>query len=130
MGQISNSLLEMAIEADVEQTHPAQCDLLGLIDGLQELNLSQAEVLSLETKVKFEGYIAKQAKDAETLQKQEDILLPADLDYLHMDGLRLEARQKLDAIRPRSIGQASRISGVNPADVSVLLLTLRKRNLL
>lgn len=105
-------------------------DLLGLIEGLRELNLNQAEVLSLETKVKFEGYIAKQAKDAETLQKQEDILLPADLDYLHMDGLRLEARQKLDAIRPRSIGQASRISGVNPADVSVLLLTLRKRNLL
>lgn len=105
-------------------------DLVTLIPELGELQLSENEVLSLETKVKFEGYIVKQKKDAESLQKQESILLPEDLDYLHMDGLRLEARQKLDAIRPRSIGQASRISGVNPADVSVLLLTLRKRNLI
>ncbi len=105
-------------------------DLVPLIEGLKELDLNEGEVLSLETKVKFEGYIVKQKKDAEALQKKEDILLPADLDYLNMDGLRLEARQKLDAVRPRSVGQASRISGVNPADVSVLLLTLRKRNLL
>lgn len=105
-------------------------DLVPLIDGLEALHLDQSEILSLETKVKFEGYIAKQKKDAEALEKQESILLPSDLDYLSMDGLRLEARQKLDAVRPRSVGQASRISGVNPADVSVLLLTLRKRNLI
>ncbi|MDY6392890.1 MAG: tRNA uridine-5-carboxymethylaminomethyl(34) synthesis enzyme MnmG [Bacilli bacterium] len=105
-------------------------DLLPLMDGLSDFGLNEDAILSLETKVKFEGYIVKQKKDAENLLKQESILLPTDLDYLHMDGLRLEARQKLDAVRPVSIGQASRISGVNPADVSVLLLTLRKRNLI
>ena len=105
-------------------------DLLPLMDGLASFGLSSDAVLSLETKVKFEGYIVKQKKEAEALLKQDGIILPEDIDYLHMDGLRLEARQKLDAIRPLSLGQASRISGVNPADVSVLLLTLRKRNLL
>lgn len=105
-------------------------DLLPLMEGLEDFHLNQDAILSLETKVKFEGYIAKQKKEAESLIRQEGIILPEDIDYLHMDGLRLEARQKLDAIRPLSLGQASRISGVNPADVSVLLLTLRKRNLL
>lgn len=105
-------------------------DLLPLMEGLADFHLNQDAILSLETKVKFEGYIAKQKKEAESLIRQEGIILPEDIDYLHMDGLRLEARQKLDAIRPLSLGQASRISGVNPADVSVLLLTLRKRNLL
>ena len=105
-------------------------DLLPMMTGLSEFGLNEDAILALETKVKFEGYIAKQKKDAEGLLQQEGILLPADLDYLHMDGLRLEARQKLDAVRPISVGQASRISGVNPADVSVLLLTLRKMNLL
>ncbi|MBO5528146.1 MAG: tRNA uridine-5-carboxymethylaminomethyl(34) synthesis enzyme MnmG, partial [Bacilli bacterium] len=105
-------------------------DLLPLMDGLKDFGLNEDAILSLETKVKFEGYIVKQKKDAENLAKQEKILLPEDLDYLHIDGLRLEARQKLAAVKPFSIGQASRISGVNPADVSVLLLTLRKRGLL
>ena len=105
-------------------------DLLPLMDRLPGFGLNDDAILSLETKVKFEGYIAKQKKEAADLAKQENIHLPEDLDYLHMDGLRLEARQKLDAVRPISIGQASRISGVNPADISVLLLTLRKRNLL
>ncbi len=105
-------------------------DLLPLMEGLEDFHLNQDAILSLETKVKFEGYIANQKKEAESLIRQEGIILPEDIDYLHMDGLRLEARQKLNAIRPLSLGQASRISGVNPADVSVLLLTLRKRNLL
>ncbi|MCR5349057.1 MAG: tRNA uridine-5-carboxymethylaminomethyl(34) synthesis enzyme MnmG [Bacilli bacterium] len=104
-------------------------ELVPLMDGLSSFGLNEDAMLALETKVKFEGYIVKQKKEAEDLQKREHILLPADIDYLHMDGLRLEARQKLDAVRPRSLGQAGRISGVNPADVSVLLLTLRKRGL-
>ena len=105
-------------------------ELIGITPGLEEFHLLEDEALSLETRIKFEGYVLKQKKEAESLMKQEGILLPKDLDYLHMDGLRLEARQKLDAVRPYSLGQASRISGVNPADVSVLLLTLRKKNLL
>ncbi len=105
-------------------------DLLPLMPGLEAFHLNDDAILSLETKVKFEGYLVKQKRDAENLLKQENLELPSDLDYLHMDGLRLEARQKLDAVRPLSIGQASRISGVNPADVSVLLLNLKKMGIL
>ena len=105
-------------------------DLLPLMPGLEAFHLNEDAILSLETKVKFEGYLIKQKKDAENLLKQENLRLPEDLDYLHMDGLRLEARQKLDAVRPLSIGQASRISGVNPADVSVLLLNLKRLGIL
>ena len=101
-------------------------DLLPLMPGLEAFALHDDAILSLETKVKFEGYLVKQKKDAENLLKQENLHLPEGLDYLHMDGLRLEARQKLDAVRPLSIGQASRISGVNPADVSILLLNLKR----
>lgn len=105
-------------------------DLLKFMPALEEYRLNDDAILSLETRVKFEGYLIKQKKDAENLLKQENLHLPENLDYLHMDGLRLEARQKLDAVRPLSIGQASRISGVNPADVSVLLLNLKKMGVL
>ncbi|HOC81142.1 MAG TPA: hypothetical protein PKK21_04650, partial [Bacilli bacterium] len=57
-------------------------------------------------------------------------ILPENIDYLHIDGLALEARQKLMAIKPRTIGQASRVGGVNPSDISVLVLTLKRRGLL
>ena len=65
-------------------------------------------------------------KQIEEFKRIEARKLPADLDYLNMDGLRIEARQKLDAQRPLSVGQASRISGVSPADIGVLLVTLEK----
>ena len=105
-------------------------ELIPLFEDLQSLELRGDDILSLETKVKFEGYIAKQKKEAEAMLHQESIPLSADLDYGSMDGLRLEARQKLSLHRPMTVGQASRIPGVNPADISVLLLTLKKRNLL
>ena len=76
--------------------------------------------------LKYAGYIEKQLAQIERFKKLEDKALPADLDYLNMDGLRIEARQKLDAQRPLSVGQASRISGVSPADIGVLLVTLEK----
>ncbi|MBQ2070189.1 MAG: tRNA uridine-5-carboxymethylaminomethyl(34) synthesis enzyme MnmG [Bacilli bacterium] len=98
-----------------------------LDESLSSLSLDYDEVLSLETIVKFEGYLNKQKKEAERLMKAEEQTLPIDLDYLHMDGLRLEARQKLDAVRPLTLAQASRIPGVNPADLSILLLALRKK---
>ena len=78
--------------------------------------------------VKYEGYIEKQKKEAQKLAKLEEMKLPTDIDYLHMDGLALEARQKLDKVKPISIGQASRISGVNPADISMLILHLKKEH--
>ena len=76
--------------------------------------------------VKYEGYIEKAKKDAQKLNKLEEVKIPAGMNYLNMDGLRLEARQKFDKIQPRTIGQASRISGVNPSDISVLLLHIKK----
>ena len=101
-------------------------ELEGLYNELPSLGLDYDAVLSLETIVKFGGYLVKQQKEAERLRKAEEVKLSKDYDYLHMDGLRLEARQKLDAIRPLTLAQASRIPGVNPADLSILLLYIRK----
>ena len=88
--------------------------------------LSAHERSKVEVELKYAGYIEKQLAQIERFKKLEDKALPADLDYLNMDGLRIEARQKLDAQRPLSVGQASRISGVSPADIGVLLVTLEK----
>ena len=79
----------------------------------------------VEIQVKYAGYIARQERQVEEMRRLERRLLPEDLDYAAMDGLRLEARQKLAAIRPRSLGQAGRISGVSPADVAALMVWLQ-----
>ena len=79
------------------------------------------------TKAKYEGYLTKQLSAIERTKKLEDKLLPEDADYLSIEGLRLEARQKLDRIRPLNLGQASRISGVSPADITVLMVWLARR---
>ena len=78
----------------------------------------------VEIKVKYDGYIKRQLRQAEQFIKLESRPLPNDIDYGAIRGLRIEARQKLDKIRPRSLGQASRISGVSPADISVLIIYL------
>lgn len=78
----------------------------------------------VEITVRYEGYISKQAAQVERVRKLEEKKLAADFDYLSIRGLSTEARQKLDQIRPRSVGQASRISGVSPADIGVLLVAL------
>ena len=77
--------------------------------------------------MKYEGYIARQLRQVEEFRKMEARALPRDTDYLHLEGLRLEAREKLDQIRPLNLGQASRISGVSPADVAALMIFLEKR---
>ncbi len=79
----------------------------------------------VEISIKYEGYIKRQLSQAAQFKKLEAKKMPADIDYLKIDGLRLEARQKLDKIRPESLGQASRISGVSPADISVLMICLK-----
>ena len=81
----------------------------------------------VEIQLKYEGYIARQEKQVAEFRKAEARLLPADIDYNTIQGLRLEARQKLSEIRPLSVGQASRISGVSPADTAVLLIWLDQR---
>jgi tRNA uridine 5-carboxymethylaminomethyl modification enzyme len=97
-----------------------------LMPELQGFHFDDDAILALETRVKYAGYIQKEEKEAATLVKQENMLLPTGVDYLKVEGLRIEARQKLNAVQPRTIAQASRISGVNPADVSILILTLRR----
>ena len=97
---------------------------LALIDPERpELTLQEKE--EVEIQVKYEGYIKMQEAQVEKFKKLETKLLPEDIDYQSINGLCLEARQKLDKFRPRSIGQASRISGVSPADISVLLIYLQ-----
>ena len=78
----------------------------------------------VEISLKYEGYINRQLSQVEQFRKLEAKELPADIDYTKISSLRIEARQKLDKVRPASVGQASRISGVSPADVSALLLYL------
>ena len=84
--------------------------------------ISADAAAQVEVSIFYEGYIRKQAELAAKLDRLEDKLIPDGIDYLALKNLRVEAREKLAAIRPRSIGQASRISGVSPADVSVLLV--------
>ena len=98
---------------------------LNLNSDLELDNLGEFE---LEVSIKCEGYIESERKEAIKFRKLEDIKLNKDTDYSNMDGLRLEARQKLNAVKPLTIGQASRISGVNPSDISILVMNLRKGN--
>lgn len=80
----------------------------------------------IETEIKYEGYLKKQENSIKEMQRMEERVLPSDIDYLKMDGLRNEARQKLDRVRPVTLAQAARISGVNPADIVVLMIWLTK----
>ncbi len=81
----------------------------------------------VEISIKYAGYIARQHRQVEELCRLEGRLLPADLDYTALEGLRLEARQKLAQMRPRSLGQAGRISGVSPADLTALMIHLERQ---
>ncbi len=92
-----------------------------LPDDLPTDAAEQAEIL-----VKYEGYLDRQKQQIERFQRNEEQLLPEDIDYLSMEALRIEARQKLQAQRPRSLGQASRIPGVSPGDTAVLMIWLEK----
>lgn len=104
--------------------------------GLAPFDLQRPELPlelqeEVEIQVKYAGYIQRQLRQVEQFQKEESHILPEDIDYESITGLRLEARQKLAKIRPLNIGQASRISGVSPADIAVLMVYLelrRKKN--
>lgn len=89
--------------------------------------ISRHAARSVEVRIKYEGYITKQQQQIERFRRLEERLLPEDLAYETLEGLRIEAKQKLAAARPRSLGQASRISGVSPADISVLLIHLERK---
>ena len=88
---------------------------------MKKLHWQQAEI-----EIKYEGYIKKQLMQVEQMHRLEEKKIPEDIDYKSIHGLRLEAIEKLNRVRPMNIGQASRISGVSPADVSVLLIYIQK----
>ena len=94
------------------------------IFGLPEISAEAAKQVDIT--VTYEGYIRRQQDQIARMEKLESKLLPPDMDYVAVPSLRAEARDKLAALRPRSVGQAGRISGVSPADVSVLLVWLEK----
>lgn len=102
-------------------------ELLAEIDPKRE-PLPEDVIEQVEIEIKYEGYIERQLRQVEQYKKMEKKLIPADLDYSAVSSLRLEARQKLIAYKPISVGQASRISGVSPADISVLLVYLEHYN--
>ena len=103
-------------------------EIAKFIPELEKYNLDEQTIEEIEIIEKYEGYIVKQKKEAENLVRLEKMLIPEDIDYLNMDGIRLEAREKLNKIHPLTVGQASRISGVNPSDISMLILHIKKMN--
>ncbi len=98
---------------------------LQLLGYLQ--NVEKSVAYEIQVECKYRGYIEKEMEQITQARKLENKLLPADIDYNAIDGLRIEARQKLNKIRPASLGQAGRISGVSPADVQILIVYLAQR---
>lgn len=101
-------------------------DLKHYLDIPNELKIDSYGEKQLSIQVKYDGYIQGERKEAEKLKKLEAIKLPSNFDYSKLNGLALEARQKFNAIQPENIGQASRISGVNPSDINALILHIKK----
>ena len=120
--EISTGVKEIEL---LKRTEIKYEDLKLIDDNMPTLEKAEAE--EVEIKAKYEGYIKLQMAQVEKVRKLENKLLPENLDYLNLKGISLEARQKLDKFKPHSIGQASRISGISPADVSVLLIYLEQR---
>ena len=99
-------------------------DLKEIDKNMPELSTEEAQ--EVEIQIKYEGYIKLQEEQVEKFKKLENKVIPEKIRYDEIKGLRLEARQKLDKVKPISVGQASRISGVSPADISVLLVYLEQ----
>ena len=95
---------------------------LGKIPG----NYSDEVLEQVEISIKYAGYIGKEEREAEKLKKMESIKIPDDINYQEIPNLASEGRQKLDQIKPMTLGQASRISGVNPSDIAVLSVYLKR----
>jgi len=112
-------LLELIKRPEINYRNIAHLDI-------ERKELSEEIINYVETAIKYEGYIQKQLKQIEQFKKLEDKKIPEDIEYDKINGLRIEAKQKLSKILPTSIGQASRISGVSPADINVLLIYLEQ----
>ena len=113
--------------ADLLKRTEIDYDCLQIVDK-DRPNLTKQEKEEVEIQIKYEGYIKLQEAQVEKFKKLEKKLLSEDIDYEKINGISLEGRQKLNKTKPRSVGQASRISGVSPADISVLLVYLQQKN--
>ena len=100
-------------------------DLAPILPGFAPLSPAVAEQVNIS--LRYDGYLAKERRQVEEFRRNEELLLPQGFDYMTLDGLRIEARQKLTAQQPRSLGEAGRISGVSPGDVAVLMVFLEKQ---
>lgn len=129
MGAANSSVLKEALNASVLLKRPevTYAAIEALAPAEKELDADVKE--QVEIQVKYKGYIAKQLEQVGKLKKMENKKLPVDLDYHAIKGLAIEAREKLSEVKPLSVAQASRVSGVNPADVSVLLVYLEQGRL-
>ena len=112
---------------DILKRPEVNYEKLAEIDTTRPDNILRDVAKQCEVAIKYDGYIDKQIKQIDQFKKLENKSLSQDIDYSKIDGLRIEARQKLDNIKPLSVGQASRISGVSPADISVLLVYLEQQ---
>ena len=128
LASVNSNLLTGGIQAFELLKRPeiSYVDLIQFIPELKDIELDEFAIEEVEIIAKYEGYIVKQIREAKNMAKLEEMKIPSDMNFLHMDGLALEAREKLNKVKPLTVGQASRISGVNPSDVSVLIFNVRK----
>ncbi len=130
LAEVGSAPLQEAVRATMLLKRPELTynDVAKVIDApMDELNEDITE--QVEIQVKYEGYIEKQLQQVDRSKKMENKKIPEDLDYFAINGLASEAKQKLSQVRPLSVGQASRVSGVNPADISILLVYLEQGRL-
>lgn len=123
----SNSLKTAASLAELMCRQELSYEILEEIDNNRK-PLPADVICQVEIEIKYEGYIERQMRQVNQFKKMEKKVIPKDLNYDDVASLRIEARQKLKAFQPVSVGQASRISGVSPADISVLLIYLEQYN--
>ena len=102
-------------------------ELKEVLNFLHNNDYDDELVFNTQIEIRYEGYIEKARKEANKMLKMDGLKLPQDIDYSHVDNLRLEARQKLNLVKPLTLGQASRISGINPADINVLAVYVKER---
>lgn len=115
------TLAQLLRRSEVEYDHIARM-------GFGRGDLDRGVIQEVQTLIKYEGYIKKEADQVDRMRRLEGKRLPEDLDYSLLKGLSMEAREKLSTIRPETVGQASRISGVSPADIAMLMVYLEKRH--
>ncbi|MFT7052748.1 MAG: tRNA uridine 5-carboxymethylaminomethyl modification enzyme, partial [Psychromonas sp.] len=119
---------ESTLEAMIRRPEVSYQSLIS-IDGLGPVIKNEQAAEQVEIKIKYQGYIDRQLDEIEKLKRNEDTLLPHNLDYAEIKGLSNEVTAKLNDTKPENIGQASRISGVTPAAISILLIYIKKNSL-